>query len=713
MTFNRRLKIALYALAAYALLLPPTTLPPAADAQPAHAATAPDTHAATAPDAHAATAQDARGAAARSVEERGKFKLYKYQVPVGEETYEISRAGESLQLAARSELIFIGDKVPLTATLDARRDLTPVRFEIKGRTSTRSDIDVSVEVEGGGVARVREGARTRSVRIEENFYPTGGLAPVSMQMWLFRYWQRQQRGAQGRELALLPGGRARIERRGRDAVTAHGKQVQLERYHIEGVTWGRETVWFDAAGQLVAVVGADAELDRFEAVREGYEAALPVFVKRGAEDAVAQLEQLQREIRPQRTGLYALVGGLLIDGRRDAPVPDSVVVVDGDRILAAGSRATVRIPRGAARFDARGLSVLAGLWDTHGHNTQAEWFPASLAAGVTTVRDAGNEPEFIVPIRDAIRSGRALAPRLLLAGVIDGGASPLGTITAETPAEARAAVARYHGLGYEQIKIYQSLKPELVAVVAAEAHRLGLTVTGHVPIGTNAFNAVEAGMDQINHINFITRLMYPRDFKPTPGTPAPPLDLESPSAQAGIDYLRRHGTVVEPTLARAELNLHPRASDFADFEPGMAKLPYELFVVLNNTGVQAEVGERAKAAFERSLKLTGRLHRGGVPLMAGSDLVVPGHSMFRELELLVRAGLSPLEAVRAATLVPARAFGMEGELGTVEAGKRADLILVQGNPLDSISHIRRVKYVVTRGRIYDCAALWRSVGFRP
>ena len=689
MTSRRRLKITLLALAACALqLLNPATF-------------------------RFATAQNTSPSAAPSVEERGKFKLYKYQFPVGEETYEISRTGEALQLAARSELTFIGGKVSLTATLQARRDLVPTRFEIKGQTSTRSDIDVSVEVERG-VARVREGTQTRSIRVEENFYPTGGLSPVSMQTLLFRYWQRQQRGGQGRELALLPGGSARIELRGRDTVMApDGKQVQLERYSIEGVTWGRETVWFDSAGQLVALVGADAELDRFEAVREGYEAALPFFVAKGATDAVAQLEQLKREIKPHRTGLFALVGGLLIDGRRDAPVPDSIVVVDGDRIVAAGTRASVKIPRGASRVDARGLTVLAGLWDTHGHHTQAEWFPVSLAAGVTTVRDAGNEPEFIVPIRDAVKSGRALAPRLLLAGVIDSGASPLGTVTAETPEEARAVVARYRRQGYEQIKIYQSLKPELVAVVAAEAHRLGLTVTGHVPNGMNAFNGVEAGMDQINHINFITRLMYPRDFKPTPGTPAPPLDLESPSAQAGIDFLRRHGTVVEPTLARGELNLHPRAGGFLNFEPGMAKLPYELFVVLNNTGVPAELNERARAVFERSLKLTGRLHRGGVPLMAGSDLVVPGHSMFRELELLVRAGLSPLEAIRAATLVPARALKMESEFGTIEAGKRADLILVEGNPLDSISHIRRVKYVVTRGQMYDCAALWQSVGFRP
>ncbi len=689
MTIRRRLKITLLTLAACALLLAPAAF-------------------------RSATAQTPNPTPAPSTEERGRFKLYKYQFPVGEETYEITRAGESVRLAARSELTFIGGKVSLAATLHTRRDLTPTRFEIKGQTSTRSDIDVSVEVERG-VARVREGARTRSVPVEENFYMTGGLAPVSMQTLLFRYWrqQQQQRDGKGRALALLPGGSARVELRGRDAVAVGGRQVTLERYSIEGVTWGRETVWFDAAGQLVALVGADAELDRFEAVREGYEAALPFFVNRGAEDAVAWLEQLKREIKPLRTGTFALVGGLLVDGRNNAPVPDSIVVVEGDRILAAGTRAGVKIPRGAARVDARGLTILAGLWDTHGHNTQAEWFPASLAAGITTVRDAGNEPEFIVPLRNAIRSGRALAPRLLLAGVIDGGASPLGTVTAETPEEARAAVARYQRLGYEQIKIYQSLKPELVAVVAAEAHRLGLVVTGHVPNGSNAFNSIEAGMDQINHINFITRLMYPRDFKFTPGTPAPLLDLESPSAQAGIDYLKRHGTIIEPTLARSELNLHPRATSFAEFEPGMAKLPYELFVVLNNTGVPAELKDRAQAALERSLKLTGRLHRGGVPLMAGSDLVVPGHTIFRELELLVRAGLSPLEAIRAATLVPARASKMEGELGTVEAGKRADLIVVEGNPLDSISHIRRVKYVVARGQMYDCAALWRSVGFRP
>ncbi|HEY9404278.1 MAG TPA: amidohydrolase family protein [Pyrinomonadaceae bacterium] len=695
MTTRRRLKITLLTLAACALLFNPTTFRPG-------------------------SAQTSNPAAAASIEERGKFKLYKYQFPVGEETYEISRTGESVQLAARSELTFIGGKVSLTSNLSARRDLTPVRFEIKGQTSTRSDIDASVEVERR-VARVREGSQTRSVNVGEltpgviggeYFFTIGGFAPVSMQMMLFRYWHRQGHYA-GLPLPLLPGGRARIERRGRDTVTAHGKQIRLDRYSFEGVTWGRETVWFDPDDRLVAVVGADAELDRFEAVREGYEASLPFFVARGAEDAVAQLEQLKREIKPVRTGLFALVGGLLVDGRNDAPIPDSIVVVDGDRIVAAGSRARVKVPRGAARVDARGLTVMPGLWDTHGHNTQAEWFPASLAAGITTVRDAGNEPEFIVPIRDAIRRGRALAPRLLLAGVIDGGASPLGTVTAETPAEARAAVALYQRKGYEQIKIYQSLKPELVAVVAAEAHRLGLTVTGHVPNGMNAFGGVEAGMDQINHINFITRLMYSRDFKPVPGTPAPPLDLESPSAQAGIDFLKRHGTIVEPTLARGELNLHPRAGGFASFEPGMAKLPYELAVVLNNTGVPAELNERAKAAFERSLKLTGRLHRGGVPLMAGSDLVVPGHSIFRELELLVRAGLSPLEAIRAATLVPARALRMEGELGTVEAGKRADLLLVAGNPLDSISDIRRVKYVVARGQMYDCAALWQSVGFRP
>ncbi|MGH9943118.1 MAG: amidohydrolase family protein [Pyrinomonadaceae bacterium] len=643
--------------------------------------------------------------------ESGTYILYKYQRRIGEERFEIRPEGESLLLTSNFELTFVGDKVPLAASLRVRRDdLTPRSFEIKGRTSTRSDVDLAIEIDGT-TATIRERGASRVVAVPARFFTTSGLVPVAQQTMLFRYWQ--QRHPKGR-LPLLPGGGASFTLLGRDRVNVGGTTHELERYSIEGVAWGRFVAWFDRAQSLVALVGADAEMDRFEAVRGGFEPALPLFVAKGAEEASAQLAALKREIEPVRQGRYAVVGGLLVDGTERAPVPDSVVLLENGRVLAAGPRAKVKVPRGWAVFDARGKTLLPGLWDMHAHATQAEWFPASLAAGVTTMRDAANELEFIAPIRDAIRQGRALGPRLLLAGYVDSGPDALGSATAETPEAARALVQAYHRAGFEQIKIYQSLRPELVPVVAAEAHRLGLTVTGHVPTGMNVFQAVEAGMDQINHVSFLFRLLRPRDFRPQPGVQPPlPFDPQAPEARANIEFVKRSGTVVEPTLARGELNLFPRDKSFASVEPGMEKLPYQLSSVISSMGVPPEVGARARASMELSLKLTLALHRAGVPLLVGTDLVAPGHTEFRELELLVQAGLTPLAAIQAATIVPARVMKLDRELGTIEPGKRADLIVVDGNPLESISHIRRTQYVVTGGVMYECARLWQSAGLRP
>ena len=144
----------------------------------------------------------------------------------------------------------------------------------------------------------------------------------------------------------------------------------------------------------------------------------------------------------------------------------------------------------------------------HAHFTQVEWGPIYLAAGVTTARDCANEFEFITAARDAIAGGRGLGPRLLPAGIIDGeGPRTIGVDTASTPAQALALVRRYAGAGFPQIKIYSSLKPELVPEIAREAHRLGMSVTGHIPEGMELQPAIEAGMDQVNHITYVTKYM--------------------------------------------------------------------------------------------------------------------------------------------------------------------------------------------------------------
>jgi imidazolonepropionase-like amidohydrolase len=659
-------------------------------------------------DFHAG-AQNLAGSNNSQAIETGKFRLHKFAQLIGEESYEIARDGDSLIIRSSFKFTDRGKAVPLSATLRMRQDLTPERFEIKGSVSRFSTIDASVEINKGKAA-VREGKEWRVATVPDRFFTLSGYAPVTMQMMLVRYLANHKiKGS----IQTLPGGEVTVEGRGRDKVKVGDKEVELDRYSVSGLIWGRESLWLDSSQQLVAAVTVDAEFDHFEAIREGYESALPLFVSRAAEDSMAALAQLANQISPARKGALAITGGTLIDGTGKAPITDSVVIIEGDRITGVGPRTQVKIPQGATLVDARGKTLLPGLWDMHAHIGQVEWGPVYLAAGVTTVRDVGNEFEFITAVRDAIRQGRGLGPRLLLAGVVDGD-SPraLGVIRANTPEEGRAVVNRYKGAGFEQIKIYSSIKPEVLAAITAEAHRLGMTVTGHVPEGMNAIQAIEAGMDQISHIQYLPPVMLPKGAN-SQSSAAPALDIKSAEAQQAIKFLKEHGTIIDPTLVIFEWILHPSDIPFASIEPGAAKLPRELSGPINNSGVPPASAPRARAILEQYLAVVGALHRAGIPIVAGTDQVVPGHSLRRELELYVKAGMTPMEAIQAATLVPARIMKLEREVGTIEAGKRADLIILEANPLEEISNIRKVSRVVAAGRIYECALLWQSVGFQP
>jgi len=190
---------------------------------------------------------------------------------------------------------------------------------------------------------------------------------------------------------------------------------------------------------------------------------------------------------------------------------------------------------------------------------------------VTNVRDVGNEIEFLVPIRRSLNSGAGLGPQMRAAGLIDSDPGSLTSEHAEDADRARSIVRRYHDLGYEQIKIYQSLKPKLIPVVTAEAHRLGMTITGHIPTGTDALSAVRAAMDQINHILFVTRVMRAQG--------AAGVRADSEEARTALQLFVDRHTVIEPTLARGEYNTHPRRLPFRDLEPSVAFLPPALAII--------------------------------------------------------------------------------------------------------------------------------------
>jgi imidazolonepropionase-like amidohydrolase len=571
---------------------------------------------------------------------------------------------------------------------------------------------------GGGarrrrLRRLQQGEGERRVDKSGPLAAISGYAPLLGQQLLIKTWAAHGRPA---TLSLLPSGTASITSRGKESFPLEGKTVTFEHLAVQGLVWGREDVWIDDAGELAAVVTRDAEFDHFEAVRDLFTPLLPELTRRAATDAVSWLAEIAKGADRSPKGAVALVGGRLVDGTGRAPIADSVVVYDGDRIVAAGPRASTPIPAGATVLDAAGQTVLPGLWDMHAHVEQVEQGAVYLAAGVTTVRDLGNILEFITAVRDAIAAGRGLGPRVLVSGLVDGdGRQALGTLRINKLADIDPMLDRLKLAGCLEVKIYSSIRPELVKPIADAAHRRGLRVTGHIPEDMDLIQALDAGFDGINHLPYVTDVGLPRSAREKL-SPAETrcrlgaLDLRSPQMQRVFDKIAARRPLVDDTLVLFDLFRHTTEENLRR-EPGINKLPRELRSLFDGVD-KADAAEHA-AVFDKLVAVLGELHRRGVPIVAGTDIGVPGHSLHRELELYVQAGMTPMAAIQAATVVPARAMGLARELGTIEAGKRADLVVIAGNPIADIRELRKVARVVARGRLYDPASLFRLVGFTP
>jgi imidazolonepropionase-like amidohydrolase len=648
--------------------------------------------------------------------ESGKFTLHKFEQPIGEETYTIAHDGGSLTLKSDFAFTDRGSKVPLSATLKAADDYTPQSFIIKGKTSRISDIDSDVELNGSN-ATIRQGKDTRSVVAPQSFFTISGYAPVAMQMALIRYWRAHGSPAQ---LTMLPTGEVRIQARGAETFEIGGRSIPMERYTIRGLIWGLETLWMDSNNNLAALVSTDAEFDHFEAVREEYEPALSMFVANAARDEMAALDELSQGLSGRRIGALAFVGATLINTTGKATVANATIVIRDGKIIAAGPGKKVKVPPDAQRVDVTGKYIIPGLWDMHAHYEQVEWGPIYLAAGVTTVRDVGNEFEFITAVRDAVNSGKGLGPHMLLAGVVDGDSSyALGVARVNSPSDAQMWVQRYHDAGFQQMKIYSSVKSENVKAVCADAHKLGMTVTGHIPEGMNAYDGVNDGMDQINHIHYVLDLLEPKDFDSKKATRdetmkmMASLDVNSDAGKQTVAFLRKHNTVIDPTMALMEFVQRPADVPADKIEPGVDHVAPELREQLVNGGLPPARAATGQKIVQEELAIIGALHRAGVRIVAGTDQTVPGYSLYREIELYNEAGFTPMEALQAATIVPAQVMNADRESGSIEVGKRADFDILDANPLENIHNIRSVRSVVANGVLYESAPLWESVGFKP
>lgn len=582
----------------------------------------------------------------------------------------------------------------------------PRHFRATGHAYEKQPIDEQLDERAGQLAWSSPNERGQA--------PAGAGFYVASNDDLGTALVRALRRAPGRRLKLLPAGEAWIESDA--AVTVGGRR--LHQVAVAGLGFAPYVVWLDEDGELFAYASSWISV-----VREGAAAMIPGLLAEDQKWSAARAARLAAKLahRPPAAGL-AITHARVFDSERRAIVPDATVIVAGDRIVAVGDAATA-IPAGAQVIDARGRTLLPGFWDMHVHVGDTNGV-LELASGVTTVRDLGNDTDELGARIARIAAGTELGPTVLRAGIIDGPgklAAPTGVL-AGTADEARAAVERYADLGFVQIKIYSSVAPELVPVIAAAAHARGLRVSGHVPAGMNAVQAVEAGYDELQHVNFLFLqfLAGPADDTRTPlrflrvAERGGSLDLGGAEVRAFLDLLVARRTVIDPTLAIFEGLFTSDPGELNPiFAPFAGRLPAQIERGMRGGGLPAPGAQRAtyRASYAAMLQMVKLAFDRGIPIVAGTD--AGGLTYPRELELYVKAGIPAPDVLAFATLGAARVMGLDREAGSIAPGKRADLVLVDGDPTRDISAVRNADIVVCRGVVHDPAELLASAGITP
>ncbi len=531
------------------------------------------------------------------------------------------------------------------------------------------------------------------------------------------------------KLPLIPGG-ALTMRKVADAQVARGpekRNVQL--MALTGVGLTPRFVW----------ATTDASPRLFASIYPGW----MQLIEDGWQGNAASLEarQVQAEgevlVDMAKRLAHPLRGSTLIRNARVFDSEHAVLSAASDVLLRDGRIVSVDPHNGAAEhhamakahaaenvIDANGRVLLPGLFDMHGHVDR--WSGGlNLAAGVTTVRDMGNDNKMIADMASEERGGTLMTPNVVPAGFIEG-ESPMSAqsdFVVNDLDGAKKAVDWYAAHGYPQIKIYNSFPKEHLRDTVAYAHTKGLRVSGHVPAFMRAQDVVEQGYDEIQHIN---QLLLNFFVKPETDTRTPlrfylvadntaDLDFDSRRVQDFIGLLARKQVVVDPTLAVFE-DLHQRAGEM---HPAYASIAAHMPPDIQRgfrTGT-FKIPDDATAAkytksYDKMVEFVGRMYKAGVPIVAGTD-ALPGFALHRELELYVRSGLTPAQALQVATWNGAKYSRVLDDRGSIVAGKRADLVLVEGDPTTNISDIRKVALVIKGNQAYYPSEIYDVLGIRP
>jgi imidazolonepropionase-like amidohydrolase len=441
----------------------------------------------------------------------------------------------------------------------------------------------------------------------------------------------------------------------------------------------------------------------------------------------------------QASSRIALTHVTVIDSTANSPRTDQTVVIDNGHIVEMLPSARGKLPKGARIIDGQGKFLIPGLWDMHVHvaglNADPAWskqvlLPLLVANGVTGVRDMGGDLDALLAWRREIENGTLVGPHIVASGpfLVSSGKKTAEQYPVANVDEARAAVSDLKRRGADFVKIISLPSKEVFFAVADEAKKQGIPFAGHLPFQVSAVEASNAGIRSIEHLlysafslSFSSKEEDLRARLIAAEEKGDSVAWEQIAHESDATYdkdraatlfqtLKRNGTWVTPTLASLDITAHPE--DWSADDPQLAFVPPVLAQQWRDSLQDAQMKERAAWLARQAAndwRLTGELHEARIPLLVGSDsldpFVFPGESLHRELVELVRAGLTPAEALGAATSGAAKFLGREKDLGSVEIGKQADLMLLDGSPLENIANTQRIAAVIRDGNYLDRAAL--------
>jgi hypothetical protein len=601
----------------------------------------------------------------------------------------------------------------MAETLTLGADGLPTAWDITGATTFGSKVSEHF-ARKGAAAEWTDSTGHGSAKVEG----PGLYVAQSGSPWSLALYARALMKAPDNTLAALPGGTLRLEKGETLTVTGASGPIQVTRYDLSGIDLEPETMLLDARGELFAALDPGAVV-----VREGFEGEQQRLRKLAADWASQRLVEIERQAAHRYAAPVRIKNVRLFDPRTSTLTAPVSVLVRGKAITAVEPLDSPATP-GEVTVDGAGGTLVAGFYEMHAHLQQSGAL-LNLLAGITTVRDMGNDNAVLDRLVDQIDSGVLGGPHVIRSGFIEG-KSPYSAnngILVGSQDEALDAVRWYGARGYWQIKIYNSMNPAWVPAMTKEAHLLGMRVAGHVPAFANADQMIEAGYDEITHINQFSLgwVIGPTEdtrtlFRLTALKRLPALDLNSPKVQHTINLMVDGHKAIDPTLGIHEQLtqnrdgvIPPGAVDYFDHMPiGWRRDSMKAW-----TDTSAPGDDQAyRQAFDKLVAVVKILHDRGVFIVFGTD-TGGSFTYHRELELYQRAGFTAPEILKRATLDTARYVGQDQTMGSIEKGKLADFFLIPGDPTKDLKAIKTIRMVVKDGVFYYPSEVYPKFGIQP